>query len=87
MITPFLFQAIGYGTLLLLCGLNIFVIPFLIIMYPETAGRSLEHMDVFFDNAESWNVLSISKDFKEKGIDDWQWTKKVSTRDTPAIED
>lgn len=56
-------------------------------MYPGTAGRSLEHMDVFFDNAESWNVLSVSKDFKEKGIDDWQWTKKVSTRDTPAIED
>ncbi|ODM19414.1 hypothetical protein SI65_04398 [Aspergillus cristatus] len=50
---PFLFQAIGYGTLLLLCGLNFFVIPFLLILYPETAGRSLEQMDVFFDNADT----------------------------------
>ncbi|KAG1813792.1 hypothetical protein EV424DRAFT_1415628 [Suillus variegatus] len=32
MITPFLFQAIEYGVLLLLFGLNIFVIPFIIFM-------------------------------------------------------
>lgn len=82
MITPFLFQAIGYGTLLLLCGLNFFVIPFLIILYPETAGRSLEQMDVFFDNAESWNVYSVNKDFLDKGIEDWKWTEKVSTAAT-----
>lgn len=81
MITPFLFQAIGYGTLLLLFGLNFFVIPFLIILYPETAGRSLEQMDVFFDNAGTWNVFSASKVIKEEGIEDWQWTKKVSTKD------
>ncbi|BCR90344.1 uncharacterized protein ACHE_60230S [Aspergillus chevalieri] len=82
MITPFLFQAIGYGTLLLLCGLNVFVIPFLLVLYPETAGRSLEQMDVFFDNADSWNVFAASKAIREKGIDDWEWTKKVSARGT-----
>ncbi|KAJ6156648.1 hypothetical protein N7497_005533 [Penicillium chrysogenum] len=84
MITPFLFQAIGYGTLLLLAGLNVFVIPFLILLYPETAGRSLEQMDVFFDNADSLNVFTASKRIREKGFDDWQWTKKVTTRDTPV---
>ncbi|KZN93729.1 Sugar transporter [Penicillium chrysogenum] len=84
MITPFLFQAIGYGTLLLLAGLNVFVIPFLILLYPETAGRSLEQMDVFFDNADSLNVFTASKRIRGKGFDDWQWTKKVTTRDTPV---
>lgn len=82
MITPFLFQAIGFGTLLLLFGLNIFVIPFLIILYPETAGRSLEQMDSFFDNANSWNVFVASREIREKGIGDWQWTKKISMSDS-----
>lgn len=82
MITPFLFQAIRYGTLPLVCGLNFFVIPFLFIFYPETAGRSLEQMDVFFDNADTWNVIAASETIREQGFDDWQWTKKASTRDT-----
>lgn len=82
MITPFLFQAIGYDTLLLLCELNFFVIPFLLILYPETAGRSLEQMDVSFDNADTWNVIAVSETIREQGFDDWQWTKKASTRDT-----
>ncbi|KAL4942310.1 hypothetical protein BDV06DRAFT_211969 [Aspergillus oleicola] len=77
MITPFLFQAIGYGTLLLLCGLNFFVIPFLVLLYPETAGRSLEQMDTFFDNADSWNVYIAGRDIREKGLEDWRWDRRV----------
>ncbi|KAK5806824.1 hypothetical protein VI817_001082 [Penicillium citrinum] len=84
MITPFLFQAIGYGTLLLLAGLNFFVIPFIVLFYPETAGRRLEQMDVFFENAGSYNVFVGSKNIKKKGNDDWRWTKKVSTKDSPV---
>jgi hypothetical protein len=82
MITPFRFQAIGYGTLLLLAGLNFAVIPFVILFYPETAGRRLEQMDVFFENAESYKVFVGSKNIEKKGIDDWQWTKKISTKDS-----
>ena len=78
MITPYLFQAIGYGTLLLLFGMNLFVIPFIVLMYPETAGRSLEQMDTFFEHAESWNVFISSKKMREQGVDDWQWTKAMS---------
>ena len=77
MITPFLFQAISYGTLLLLFGLNIFCIPFVILMYPETAGRSLEQMDTFFEHGGSWNVFKSSHNIRDKGIDDWRWTKKM----------
>ena len=76
MITPFLFQAISYGTLLLLFGLNIFCIPFVIFMYPETAGRSLEQMDTFFENGDSWNVFKASHRIRDKNIEDWRWTKK-----------
>ncbi|MCJ1476217.1 hypothetical protein MMC13_004883 [Lambiella insularis] len=78
MITPFLFQAISYGTLLLLFGLNIFCIPFVVLLYPETAGRSLEDMDAYFQEGEHWNVFKSSKTIKEKGIEDWRWTKKMT---------
>ncbi|KZP06847.1 hypothetical protein FIBSPDRAFT_763696 [Athelia psychrophila] len=78
MITPFLIQAIGYGVLLLLFGLNIFVIPFIIFMYPETSGRPLEQIDTYFSNSDSWNVFTASKQVKDKGYADWQWTKKYS---------
>ena len=76
MITPFLFQAIGYGTLLLLFGLNIFCLPFVILLYPETSGRSLEEMDIFFEKGGSWNVFKSSRNIREQGIEDWRWTKK-----------
>ncbi|KAL2057086.1 hypothetical protein ABVK25_002825 [Lepraria finkii] len=86
MITPFLFQAISYGTLLLLFGLNIFCLPFVILMYPETAGRSLEQMDTFFENGGSWNVFKSSRNMRDAGIDDWRWTKKMKEDDFEELE-
>ncbi|KAL8713242.1 MAG: hypothetical protein Q9220_002763 [cf. Caloplaca sp. 1 TL-2023] len=86
MITPFLFQAISYGTLLLLFGLNIFCIPFVILMYPETAGRSLEQMDTFFEHGDSWNVFKASHNIRDKGIDDWRWTKKMHPDEHKELE-
>ncbi|KAI4220519.1 MAG: hypothetical protein LQ349_008069 [Xanthoria aureola] len=86
MITPFLFQAISYGTLLLLFGLNIFCIPFVILMYPETAGRSLEQMDTFFEHGDSWNVFRASHNIRDKGIDDWRWMKKMNSEEHEHLE-
>lgn len=86
MITPFLFQAISYGTLLLLFGLNIFCIPFVILMYPETAGRSLEQMDTFFEHGGSWNVFKASHRIRDQGIEDWRWTKKLHEDDQKELE-
>lgn len=86
MLTPFLFQAISYGTLLLLFGLNIFCLPFVILFYPETAGRSLEEMDTFFENGNSWNVFKSSRHIREQGIDDWRWTKKMKEEDLEELE-
>ncbi|KAI9682145.1 MAG: hypothetical protein M1817_000199 [Caeruleum heppii] len=86
MITPFLFQAIGYGTLLLLFGLNIFVIPFVILYYPETAGRTLEEMDTFFAKGGKWNVFRSSQRIREQGIADWRWTRKYHESDLQDAE-
>ncbi len=86
MITPFLFQAISYGTLLLLCALNIFCIPFVILFYPETAGRSLEQMDTYFAAGGSWNVFKSSQNIREQGIEDWRWSKKMKAEDQGELE-
>ena len=86
MITPFLFQSIKYGTLLLLFGLNIFCIPFVILLYPETAGRSLEQMDSYFEHGHSWNVFKRSHQIREMDIDDWRWTKKMHENDQKELE-
>ena len=86
MITPFLFQAISYGTLLLLFGLNIFCIPFVILFYPETSGRSLEQMDTFFEHGGKWNVFTSSHRIRDQGIADWRWTKKMHPEDMESLE-
>ena len=86
MITPFLFQAIKYGTILLLFGLNFFCLPFVILLYPETSGRSLEQMDTFFENGDSWNVFKASHNIRNKGIDDWRWTKRLLESDMQELE-
>ncbi|KAI9890214.1 MAG: hypothetical protein M1814_004376 [Vezdaea aestivalis] len=70
----------------LLCGLNIFCIPFVILMYPETAGRSLDYMDTFFEHGGSWNVFRASHNIHENGIADWRWTKKLSEEAHRDIE-
>ncbi|KAH9810557.1 hypothetical protein DFH28DRAFT_1131953 [Melampsora americana] len=49
-ITPFLLNAIGFWTFILFGGLCIFTIPNIYFLYPETAGRSLEDMDVLFES-------------------------------------
>ena len=86
LITPFLFQAISYGTLLLFFGLNIFCIPFVILLYPETAGRSLEQMDTYFEHGGAWNVFKSSHNIRDQGIADWRWTKKLQEDDDAEME-
>ena len=81
MMYPFLSQAISLGTLLLLWGLNIFCIPFVIIMYPETADHSLEKLNTVFEHGNSWNVFKSIDRIVEQGIDDWRWTKKLKAYD------
>jgi hypothetical protein len=48
MITPVLITNIGWGTYLLFAALNASFIPIIYFFYPETAGRSLEEIDLIF---------------------------------------
>jgi hypothetical protein len=47
----------GYGVLLLLMGLNIFVIPFIIFMYPETRSVFRLPLKLAFAVSSSTNSL------------------------------
>ncbi|KAA1123332.1 hypothetical protein PGTUg99_008442 [Puccinia graminis f. sp. tritici] len=49
-IAPFLFNSITYWTFILFGLLNFFTLPNIYFLYPETAGRSLEDMDVLFES-------------------------------------
>jgi hypothetical protein len=84
-ITPFLFQAIGYGTLLLLFGLNTLCIPFIIFIYPETAGWSLEQMDTYFEHGDTWNVFKANKNIHDK--EDEHGRENVRRRDKRCEEE
>ena len=55
-------------------------------MYPETAGRSLEQMDTFFENGHSWNVYKSSKQMKDQEIEDWMWMKKMRSAEDVEAE-
>ncbi|KAM0695729.1 hypothetical protein Q7P36_004211 [Cladosporium allicinum] len=48
MITPILISSISWGTYLFFAVLNAIFIPILYFFYPETAGRSLEEIDLIF---------------------------------------
>ncbi|ORY86029.1 general substrate transporter [Leucosporidium creatinivorum] len=48
MATPPLLTSIGYGTFALFGALNVCFIPIIWVFYPETAGRTLEEIDVIF---------------------------------------
>jgi sugar porter (SP) family MFS transporter len=48
MITPVLIASINWGTYLFFGVLNALFIPILYFLYPETAGRSLEEIDLIF---------------------------------------
>lgn len=48
MITPVLIASIDWGTYLFFAVLNAIFLPILWFFYPETAGRSLEEIDLIF---------------------------------------
>jgi len=48
MITPVLISSISWGTYLFFAALNALFFPVIYFLYPETAGRSLEEIDLIF---------------------------------------
>ncbi|KAF9055072.1 general substrate transporter [Hymenopellis radicata] len=71
MITGPSFENINWGTYIVFAALNALIIPIVYIYFPETAGRSLEDMDVVFALAYNEGVspvaVSLRKDVPAAG--------------------
>lgn len=48
MVTPIMITNIGWGTYLFFAAINACFLPVIYFFYPETAGRSLEEIDIIF---------------------------------------
>ncbi|KZT65987.1 general substrate transporter [Daedalea quercina L-15889] len=60
MVTGPSFASIGWKTYVVFASLNAFIIPVVYFFFPETAGRSLEDMDVIFALAYNEGVSPVS---------------------------
>ncbi|KAI0720264.1 general substrate transporter [Cerioporus squamosus] len=71
MVTGPSFNNISWGTYIVFAALNALIIPVVYFFFPETAGRSLEDMDVVFAVAYNENVspvkVSLRKDLPPAG--------------------
>ncbi|KAK7222986.1 hypothetical protein V2G26_010989 [Clonostachys chloroleuca] len=62
MVTPIMFQSISWKTYIVFAVFNFLTVPVIYFLYPETAYRSLEEMDVIFAKSNSpLDVVSIAK--------------------------
>jgi len=55
MITPVAFENIGCYTYTIFAAINFLLVPTVYFIYPETAGRTLEEMDVIFEMSNPKN--------------------------------
>ncbi|SCU85709.1 LADA_0D09142g1_1 [Lachancea dasiensis] len=63
MFTPIFIDDAGYGCYLFFAAMNYLYIPIIFFFYPETAGRSLEEIDIIFakahiDGTQPWRVAA-----------------------------
>ncbi|KAJ5550242.1 hypothetical protein N7461_004940 [Penicillium sp. DV-2018c] len=59
MITPVMISSISWGTYLFFAAMNAIFIPIMILFYPETAGRSLEEIDLIFAKGYCENISYV----------------------------
>ncbi|PVI05762.1 sugar transporter STL1 [Periconia macrospinosa] len=59
MITPVLITSIGWGTYLFFGALNALFFPVIYFLYPETAGRSLEEIDLIFAKGHAEGISYV----------------------------
>lgn len=75
MITPVAFANIEAYTYTIFAAINLLMVPTVYFLYPETAGRSLEEMDVIFNQTpimQPWKAVQVAKDlpFMHAGVRD-----------------
>ncbi|KAL1990351.1 hypothetical protein VTN49DRAFT_6190 [Thermomyces lanuginosus] len=60
MITPVMIDNIGWGTYLFFAVVNACFLPIIYFFYPETAGRSLEEIDIIFAKGYTENINYVT---------------------------
>ena len=75
MITPVAFENIEAYTYTIFAAINLLMVPVVYFLYPETAGRSLEEMDIIFNQTpvwQPWKAVQVAKDlpFMHAGVRD-----------------
>jgi len=65
MITGPAFENISWKTYIIFACLNAVIIPAVYLFFPETAGRSLEDMDVIFALAYNEGVSPVGVSFRK----------------------
>ncbi|KAG2420085.1 hypothetical protein HFD88_004883 [Aspergillus terreus] len=96
MITPVMVEHIGWGTYLFFAAWNAFFIPVIWFFYPETAGRSLEEIDLIFAKGfiEKMSYVRASKELprlsedeiEEKAIEYGLIDPSEKYQDKPSFE-
>lgn len=70
-VSPIAFEAIGWRYFLIFAGLNLVMMVLIYLLFPETAGRSLEEVDrIFISSSSIWDSV---------------WVAKRQTRSTPNL--
>ncbi|EMD40622.1 hypothetical protein CERSUDRAFT_44561 [Gelatoporia subvermispora B] len=86
MVTGPAFNNISWGTYIVFAALNAFIIPIVYFFFPETAGRSLEDMDVIFALAYHEGVspvaVSLRKDVPPAGSPEADAILGIRSRDS-----
>ncbi|ODV78535.1 putative sugar transporter [Suhomyces tanzawaensis NRRL Y-17324] len=73
MITPVAFKNIGPYTYTIFAAINLLIAPCIYFLLPETAGRSLEEMDLIFSQTpvwQPWKAVQIARDLPVEHVDD-----------------
>ncbi|PKY05769.1 general substrate transporter [Aspergillus campestris IBT 28561] len=72
MVTPIMIRDISWGTYLFFGAINASFVPFIYFLYPETAGRSLEEIDLIFAKGylEKMSYVRAAKELPQLSDED-----------------
>jgi hypothetical protein len=81
--------AIGWKTYLVFAIFNVAFIPIIYLFYPETAGRSLEEIDVVFARAfaEQKSPVTVARTMKKMDVRELELEEIRLRRGDGALED
>ncbi|KAH9928050.1 general substrate transporter [Amylocystis lapponica] len=88
MVTGPAFNNISWRTYIVFASLNAFIVPVVYFFFPETAGRSLEDMDVIFAIAYNEGVSPVGVSFRKisprlgrpRLMRSWAWIPAAASR-------